>query len=266
MANTTGSPTGMTAAIHAASGGNPAASATYTLTGPTSPQANAQNTWSCADTCSLNKDTEYFLVLSATTPSTGTHNYRTELTTSDDETNTPADAGWSIANAVKYSQNGGTWGNSGSSNTLQFKVTATLKPILASSNVTATGATLTLSNWNEDWYYKASTGPHTTCQGPVSGASTTLSGLAPGTTYRYYAHSNSTCALSTILATAPDFTPDGSRADGSQSELHRRLDEGLLEQARRHDRQRHLRGAERGTPTATATTETPLPSRTATPG
>ena len=128
MATTTGSPTGMTVAIHAASGGSdaPKAQPTYTLTGP-NPVANAQNTYSCASACSLDADTEYYLVLSATTPSTGDHHYETDLTLSDDEANTPADAGWSIANAVKYSDNGGSWGDSNSSATLKFKVTATAK-------------------------------------------------------------------------------------------------------------------------------------------
>ena len=127
MGNISGSPTGLTAAIHTASSGNPAASATYTLTGPTSPVANAQNTWSCSGVCSLDKDTEYFLVLSATTPSTGDHHYRAELTRSDNQTNTPADAGWSIADVVKHSGNGGTWTDTSTSDTLKFKVTATVK-------------------------------------------------------------------------------------------------------------------------------------------
>ena len=125
--DTFGSPTGMTAAIHAASGGNPATSATYTLTGRTSPAANAQNTYTCSGTCSLNKETEYYLVLLATFPLTGNNYYTTALTLSNDETNTPANAGWSIADVTKYRQNVGNWYNSGSSRTLLFKVTATKK-------------------------------------------------------------------------------------------------------------------------------------------
>ena len=127
MANTVGSPTGLTVAIHASSGGNPAASATYTLTGPNPPLPNAQNTYSCAGTCSLAGSAEYFLVLSATVPELGENHYKTELTSSDDETNTPADAGWSIANAVKYSDNGGDWTDSDSSSTLLFEVAATAR-------------------------------------------------------------------------------------------------------------------------------------------
>ena len=121
-----GAPTGLTAAIHVASGGNPAASATYTLSGD-APTSAGEYTYTCAGTCSLNASTGYFLVLSATVPSTGNHHYRTDLTTSDAETNMPANAGWSIANAVKYSNNGVDWNDSGSSATLKFKVTATPK-------------------------------------------------------------------------------------------------------------------------------------------
>ena len=130
MEDTTGSPTGLTAAIHAESAssqGNPASTATYTLTGPTSPVANAQNTWSCSGVCSLDKDTEYFLVLSSDDTSTRDYYYVTTATLSDNETNTPSGAGWSIANAVKYSINGANWIDSGSSYALRFKVTATPK-------------------------------------------------------------------------------------------------------------------------------------------
>ena len=119
------SPTGLTAAIHTASGGNPAASAIYTLTG-SNPVANTQNTWSCTSDCSLDASTEYFLVLSLTDPSSG-GTYLAELTRSDDETNTPANAGWSIANVIKISFDGVAWTDSGLSDTLKFKVTATVK-------------------------------------------------------------------------------------------------------------------------------------------
>ena len=127
MENTVGSPTGLTVAIHASSGGNPAASATYTLTGPNPPLPNAQNTYSCVGTCSLDAGAEYFLVLSATAPSTGDNYYIVETTNSNNETNTPAGAGWSIANVSKYRFDGGNWTDSNSSNTLLFKVAATAR-------------------------------------------------------------------------------------------------------------------------------------------
>ena len=124
IGNKTGSPTNFTAAIHAASGGNPASSATYTLTGTTNP--NSQNTYSCSSACSLNKDTEYFLVLSVDDPSTGTHTYKVPHANSDNETNSPANAGWSIANTGKLNVGSG-WSNISQGRTAQFKVTATPK-------------------------------------------------------------------------------------------------------------------------------------------
>ena len=121
-----GSPTA-TVAIHAVSGGDPAATATYTLTGPTTPQANAENTWSCVVTatvtCNLDANTNYFLVLSAATGSF-TDSYSAAITASDAQTNLPTGAGWSIGDAFKRGP--GPWDEPGT-NTLQFKVTALRK-------------------------------------------------------------------------------------------------------------------------------------------
>ena len=123
--DTVGTPTA-TVAIYASSGGDPAASATYTLTGPTTPQEYSQNTWSCAVTadvtCSLDADTDYFLVLSAGSVS---QYYAVAVTASDDETNTPDDAGWSIADVHKRGP--GPWDEPNPPHTLQFKVRAALK-------------------------------------------------------------------------------------------------------------------------------------------
>ena len=127
IANVLGSPNA-TAAIYAESGGDPASSATYTLTGPTTPQGNADNTWSCAVTadvsCSLDADTDYFLVLSAANGSFS-NSYAVTYTASDDETNAPDDAGWSIADLFKYGPN--PWDDDSLSDTIQFKVNAALK-------------------------------------------------------------------------------------------------------------------------------------------
>ena len=81
------------------------------------------------------------------------------------------------------------------------------KPSLTSSSVTQTGATLTISSEHTGaWYYKATTGPHTTCQGPVSTSSVTLTGLSGNATYTYSAYSDSTCTNANKLATAAAFT------------------------------------------------------------
>ena len=80
-------------------------------------------------------------------------------------------------------------------------------PSLTSSSVSGSGATLTLSSEHSgSWYYKATTAPHTTCQGPVSTRSVTLSGLNSGTSYTYSAYSDSTCTAANLVATAAAFT------------------------------------------------------------
>ena len=128
FSNKIGSPTGFTAAIHAESNSNPAASATYTLTGPQHP-ANGQYTYTCSGSCSLDADTEYFLVMSATIPNTGSVNhYLADYTSSDDQTNTPTNAGWSIADVGKFrSSNAGAWQANASGYAFKLKVTATEK-------------------------------------------------------------------------------------------------------------------------------------------
>ena len=79
---------------------------------------------------------------------------------------------------------------------------------LVVTNVTATGATLTISTYHTgDWWYKAdANGPHTTCQGPVSTRTETLTGLTAGTTYKYRAYDATGCAVSSLVATAAAFT------------------------------------------------------------
>ena len=79
-------------------------------------------------------------------------------------------------------------------------------PALTASNIQAKEATLNLTVHTAQWWYKADTGPHTTCQGPVAANTATkhVTGLSPGTAYVYTVYSDSGC--STILATASGFT------------------------------------------------------------
>ena len=67
-----------------------------------------------------------------------------------------------------------------------------------------------MANHWDAWYCKATTGPHTTCQGPVAAGTSTksLTGLTAGTSYTYSAYSDSGC--STLLATASEFTTPSS--------------------------------------------------------
>ena len=204
---TTPSPNGgtFTAAIHAESGGNPADSATYTLSGEEALATAGDYTYTCSGTCSLDKDKTYFLVLSSTSPSYSIGYYRTDSTESDGETNTPSDAGWEIADTAKY-KSGNTWTDETRPASIMFEVIATEKPVLSASGVTTSGATLTITGHSAQWWYKANTGPHATCQGPVavSTSSQSLTGLTAGTSYTYSAYSDSACA--TVIATAAEFT------------------------------------------------------------
>ena len=76
---------------------------------------------------------------------------------------------------------------------------------LNAGDIAATTATLTLTNYREDWYYKADGGPDNTCQGPVSGTSEALTGLTAATEYTYTAYSaggDSPCASANEIAAA----------------------------------------------------------------
>ena len=122
-----GAPGVFTAAIHEVSGANPAASATYTLGGDSTPTTAGDYTYTCTGTCSLDNDTTYFLVLSGT----GTHysvgHYQWDTTASANETNTPSGAGWSIANRTKYDDGNG-WVDEAQIFSGMFEVVAAEKP------------------------------------------------------------------------------------------------------------------------------------------
>ena len=197
-------PGNISVAIHAVSGGNPAPNATYTLSGA-NPTAVGQHTFTCPSnvTCSLVKERSYFVVLSQSGGGLGgTRGYAWDTTASNAQTNEPTGFGWSIADAAKwYISN--SWSDE-SAWMGKFKVSAMANPTLAASDATATTATLTIANHSGSWWYKATSGDHITCQGPVSGASVNISPLLKGATYIYSAYSDSGCA--TLLATAAAFT------------------------------------------------------------
>ena len=203
----TGTPGSFTAAIHAASAGNPAAGPTYTLAG-SSPTTAGNHTFTCAGTCQLSDNTTYFLVLSMGGASSNTgagaassvDAYIWNVTASDDETNAPSTAGWSIANTAKYQRNV-TWTDEADSATGMFRVTATENPALSAGSITTTGATLTIANYAGSWYYKADIGPDTTCQGPVSATTQAVSGLTSNRTYTYSVYSASGCADTSLVTT-----------------------------------------------------------------
>ena len=109
------------------------------------------------------------------------------------------------------------YSDSSCANLLATKQFSTLDTGLAASNITATTATLTIDgNHTGQWWYKATTGPHTTCQDPVAAnTAKDLTGLSPGTTYTYSAYSATGCASANLLATAAAFTTSASLSAGT---------------------------------------------------
>ncbi len=174
--------------------------ATLSGTAPTS-SSYTDTTWSCSGSgCDLDPGATYFIVASRTASA----NYDWKYAQTENESAQPSDNGWGIAFAHDYLPGYG-W----TSTSTQFNLAELVfayAPNLVSSAVTASGATLTISNYTGSWYYKATSGPHTTCQGPASGNSVTLSGLTGSTSYTYSAYSDSGCTAANELATAPAFT------------------------------------------------------------
>ena len=125
-------------------------------------------------------------------------------TTSDVEAGYPAANGWTIDN-LRYKYGSTAWAGAEQPAILHIAA-ASKAPKLTVSNITATGATLTIANHTTAWYYKATSGPHTACQSAVAAGTDNkaISGLTAGTSYTYSAYSDNGC--STLLATAAPFT------------------------------------------------------------
>ncbi len=75
---------------------------------------------------------------------------------------------------------------------------------LAVSDIAPTTATITLSNHDGDWHYKANAAPDDSCSAAQSSATVNLTGLSSGTTYTYAAYADAAC--SNLMATAAAFT------------------------------------------------------------
>ncbi len=199
---------GITVTLHQMEGtGNygansePANTVLATLSG-TSPTSTTwtDTTWTCSGSgCNLSSNAVYFVK----TVAQNTVRYDWAWTADSGETKEPSNNGWDILFG-HYNDTGARW-QSYSDWHLAETVFAT-NPSLTTSNVAATTATLTIARHADAWYYKATSGPHTSCQGPVAAgtSSASLTGLTSGTSYTYSAYSDSTC--STLLATAPQFT------------------------------------------------------------
>ena len=195
-----GAPGTFTAAIHAETGGIPAATATHTLSGDTTPTTAGDYAYTCSGTCRLDRNTTYFLHLSGTSTAYSIGYFSADSTLSDSETNTPSNAGWSIANRAKYKRQ--SWLDETSDFSLMFEVFAAENPVLSVSSVTSTTASLDITDHTGDWRYKADKAPHNACSAVQTGSSASLAGLTSGTKYVYKAYAAGGCTDANLLATA----------------------------------------------------------------
>ena len=88
---------------------------------------------------------------------------------------------------------------------------------LTASNVTDTGATLSIADHSGAWRYKADAGPHVFCSSSVTSELANVSGLEPGASYTYTAYGDDGCAVAiayvsfttptAIIAGVPTPTP-----------------------------------------------------------
>ena len=203
----------LTVAIHAASAGNPASTATYTLDGD-DPTSAGEYSYTCSGDCSLAAGTTYFLVLSGTGGAGKVYHWDT--TASPNQTNTPNNFGWSIADATKRYYNNAWRDDSGW--TGMIKVRATENPALSVGNISSTGATLRVGGHTGDWYYQQSHPSSGSCTAVTGSLSKTLT-LTADTTYAYGAYSDSTCGTA-IGETAYFSTTDvfvGNLAEAASS-------------------------------------------------
>ena len=214
--NKVGTPSGFTAAIHANSSGDPAATATCPLTGD-APDTAGEHTFTAA-TCTLSAGTSYYLVLSATGTSGQFHYYRWGVTDSGSQTNTPSDAGWSINNQARVKIGSAAWADHSAARTGMLAVKAKVLTLsLSAAAITSSGATLTLADYSGTWYYKRIEPANTTCN-TASTPTVTLSTLDANKLYGYTAYSNSTCgtALDTVyFSTSSAFVGNLAETDNA---------------------------------------------------
>ena len=85
-----------------------------------------------------------------------------------------------------------------------------LDETLTASAITATGATLTLANWNGSWWLKRTAPADTTCKSKGTTYTEDLSSLSSNSSYTYKAYSNSGCT--TELAARTFLTKPGKPA------------------------------------------------------
>ena len=182
-----------------------ALAATLTGTPPTS-TSYANTVFTCSGSgCDLDPGATYFVVATYS----GSGEYQWRYAGEDTQSGSPPGNGWKIENSHQK-HSGSNWTSWGDWHIIRADFEYN-PPALAVGSITPTGATLTIKGYTGVWHYKATTGPHTDCQGPVAANtdSKAITGLTPGTAYTYSAYSASGCADADKIATASAFTTGG---------------------------------------------------------
>ena len=150
--------------------------------------------------CSLSPNTTYFISARTTDDHPA---YSWAVSTSETETAQPSGNGWSVRFGHYKNDNALDWGSWSDWNIAEitFETVTTLTP----SNLTATGATLTIAGYpGANWYYKYTSPSGGACSSAVSGASATVT--MSGGSYTFAAYSDASC--SNLLATTIAFSKD----------------------------------------------------------
>ena len=198
--NGSGSPTGLSVALHASDtsdSNKPAATAivnaTFSGSSP-SVSGNSTRAYTCSGAgCRLDANTNYFIAMS-TSDTTGTHYYRWSTTTAN-VAKVPSDNGWSTVNK-HWTGGSANWSSSWNGDGL-MKVAATVNEpaTLTASGISGTGATLTVGGHAGAWSYQGISGTEasSTCADVSAGTTTATLSLTAGKLYGYTAYSGAGC-------------------------------------------------------------------------
>ena len=175
-------------------------------TGDISGRNVADYTFTCSTGCQLAGDnTTYFIVLQ---PASGKEYYWYQ-DTSPNQTNTPADGGWTIADVAQY-RNSGTWTDESPVLVKQMSVSY-VGPDLWVENISQTEVDLKLRNWaGTSWSYKldfSNGSGRTRCKEVTRVTLVSDGSLVAGSEFTVSAFKGSTCSQANLLDTETFTTP-----------------------------------------------------------
>ena len=200
-----------TVALYSVSGGDPDASlATLSISaGRITGSALQDYVFNCTSGCRLSGDgTSYFIVFDPERLAS----FFWGQNSSGTETNTPEDAGWSIADDAKYRNgSGGSWLSEGAVKLMKVSY-APITPELWIENIRPTSALLTLRNHTGRWSFKVKDDRDEYCRNMGSGQYSANLGegrqpLSSNSTYTVTAHSGDNCTDAGLLDTETLTTP-----------------------------------------------------------